>query len=80
MNQQDADGLTGLICASGGGHLEVVRLLCKRRALLDLLMTSGFTALMEASGKGHYDVVSFLVEKGATLDLQVKDGWTAPLI
>jgi ankyrin repeat protein len=50
-------GPTLLVCASGGGHLELVRWLLDQGAVIG-------TALQSASAKGHTPVVRLLLERG----------------
>ena len=62
------DDATPLTLASGGGHLEVVRLLCEAGADKDKANQIGFTALMSASAFGHLEVARLLCEAGADKD------------
>ena len=54
--------------ASVGGHKDVVRLLAKRGALLELTNDIGDTALSCAAREGHLEVVRLLLELGVETD------------
>ena len=60
-----ADELTG---ESSRGNVEVVRLLLRARADMELTDSKQRTALMSASEKGHMEVVRLLVEARANMD------------
>ena len=55
---------SALIVASGGGHLELVKLLVKNGALINYARCTD-SAIIEASRNGHYNIVEFLVNNGA---------------
>ena len=63
--------------AAGFGHLEMVRVLLKRGASVDLPSSLGLTALMNAVGGGHPSILLVLLQHAANPDLQDKDGHTA---
>ena len=71
------DHATPLILASRGGHLEVVRLLCKAGADKDKVDDRGSAALRWASELGHLDVARLLGEAGADKDKANWRGATA---
>ena len=68
---------TALHFASYRGHIECVRSLCDRGAMIDALAESGRTAFHLACLGGHLDIVRLLCERGAQIDLQTIHGWTA---
>ena len=70
-------GVTPLILASRGGHIEVVRLLREVEADKDKADDSRDTAVMYASEGGHLEVVQLLCEAGADKDKANQDGATA---
>lgn len=63
--QRSMSHATLLIYASSLGHLNLVELLLRRGASIDLANSDGGTALMEADSKGHTDVSSRLLRAGA---------------
>ena len=66
-----------LHAATGNGHLEMVRMLLKRGASVDLQTNLGFTALMSSAGAGHPSILLVLLEHSADPDLQDIFGATA---
>merc|ERR1712166_1077028 len=58
VNNQE--GTTALMMASFNGHEEVVKVLLKAKAKVDLQNMYGNTALMAASAHGHKEVVKLL--------------------
>ena len=63
--------------AATNGHLEIVRMLLKRGASIDLPTNLGGTALMDAAYSGYLSVVIVLLQHSANPDLQDSDGITA---
>ncbi|XP_071122876.1 uncharacterized protein [Mytilus edulis] len=70
-------GLTPLMWAAGGGHLEVVTFLVTHGSQLEATSRSGLTPLMWAAGGGHLEVVTFLVTHGSQLEATSRVGYTA---
>ncbi len=70
-------GNTALIIAASRGYTEIVDLLIKAKANLNIRGQYGCTALMEASAKGHKYIVNFLISGEADLNLQNEYGYTA---
>ncbi|KAJ8572075.1 hypothetical protein ON010_g4755 [Phytophthora cinnamomi] len=69
--------LTPLMRAAGNGTTQLVALLLKKRATIDMQGPNGNSALELASAYGHLDVVTLLVEIGALIDLADDEGDTA---
>ena len=69
-NAYDSNGRTALMIASQEGHCEIVRLLLRRGAQVDLQDSKGWSALMLACRAGHCEVAAILLESGADVDLQ----------
>lgn len=81
VNTPDRDGTTPLIYAAYGGHSEIVNLLLKYQARIDLANAWGATALegalngdegwkSEEAWQAKKAVISALLQKGATLPLE----------
>ena len=66
-----------LVAAAANGQLEMVRMLLKRGASVDLQTNLGFTALMSSAGAGHPSILLVLLEHSANPDLQDIFGATA---
>jgi ankyrin repeat protein len=60
----DGDGVTPLMSAAAGGHVEIIRMLLKLGVEIDQVAHSGGTALMYAAGQGHLDACRVLIEEG----------------
>ena len=65
INAQDMDGFTPLHLASGGGQLEVVRLLVEHGADIDVKDKAGWTAFQFALVKGCDEITKLLSEHKA---------------
>lgn len=63
--------LSPLTEATRQGNLEIMKLLIKAGADVNLQMEEGYTALMDAALAGNIDAVKMLVEAGA--DVNIKD-------
>ena len=63
--------------ASNFGHHEMVRVLLKRGASVDLPTSFGVTALMTSANAGHLSTASVLLQHSANPDLQDRHGMTA---
>ena len=84
LNPVQADGNNGLTAtvgllhtAAANGHVEVVRVLLKRGASVDLQSNLGGTALMGAASYGHLSTLLLLLQHSANPDLQDKLGINA---
>ncbi|KAJ7832151.1 ankyrin repeat-containing domain protein [Mycena olivaceomarginata] len=66
-------GTGALTLAAEQGHLDIVRLLVKNGANLNLQGNRG-TALSAASGRGHVEIVHLLLDHGADINLQGEFG------
>lgn len=73
----EVEGVTPLIAAAEGGHLDVVHLLVDAGADVNRSDASGFTALMGAARLGHSKIVKFLLERGACPDVVDASGRNA---
>lgn len=71
VNQQDEDGKSPFINASGYNNLEVVKFLFKNVKNINAQDKEGRSALTHAINRNNVEVAKFLIEKGA--DLSVKD-------
>jgi ankyrin repeat protein len=81
VDSTDEDGNTALIIASNEGHIDIVQLLLKKNAKLDIQATEGgSTALICASAEGHLEIVKALLTKNSNVDIQNQYGCTALLL
>lgn len=71
-NERGEKGRTALHIAAAEGHVEVVLLLLKVGAEVDMLDDQQITALIAASDKGHETVARVLLDFGA--DIHLSDG------
>ncbi len=62
------DSLTALFGASNEGHSDVVELLCRRGADVDIRDINGHTALMAAAAKGYSKIVEILLSHKANIN------------
>ena len=69
-----------LHAASCNGHLEIVTVLLKRGASVDLQSSFGYTALMAAADHGHLSVLRVLLQHSANPDLQSGGRVTALIV
>jgi len=77
VNANDEYGLTALILASMGGHVDVVRALLAAKADVNAQINDGKTAPIFASGLGHVDVVRALLAAKADVNTKSNHGGTA---
>jgi len=68
--------MTPLICASGHGHVEIVKLLVENGATINFKDPSDRTALNYAVTMDHYEVVEILLKHKADANVIDKDGKT----
>ncbi len=73
----DVEGVTPLIAAAEGGHIQVVRMLVDAGAEVNRADAGGFTPLMGAARTGHAGLVKFLLERGANPEAVDTDGKNA---
>eukprot|EP00794_Sanderia_malayensis_P016587 gene16587-18275_t len=74
--QADDDGDTALHYAAIGSSLELVKLLIRNKAALDLQNKKGLTALHIAVWKGGVEIVRTLADSSADVNTQDKEGDT----
>ena len=77
VNSRDAFSLTSLFYASRFGNEEIVTLLLKKGAKVDLACDANSTPLIQASKKGHVGVVRILLENKADWKHKDDNGKTA---
>ncbi len=78
--QNSSDKSTVLLYAAEDGCSDMVELLLKNGASLDIQNKRGTTALIAATLDGHSDVVRILLENGANINIQDNDGCTALIV
>jgi ankyrin repeat protein len=72
INTANQDGVTALMFAANGGHLEETKLLLEKGADANARRKDGATALVGAiGGGGHLEVIKVLVENGAECNTTV---------
>ena len=77
FDAKNNDGFTPLYIASQKCHLDIVKLLIKSKAQVNIKSVYGNTPIHIAAVKGHVEVVKCLVENGALLDSENKNGETS---
>jgi hypothetical protein len=77
VNSRDAYGVTSLLYASRFGNEEIVTLLLRKGAYVDIASYYNSTPLIQASDKGHVGVVRILLENKADMTKKDNDGKTA---
>jgi ankyrin repeat protein len=84
---EPARGVTALMRAAGGGHLELVKLLLKKGANVNAeanfcldetgKVSRGWNVLIYAVQSGNVAVSSLLIKRGAKVNAMTDRGWTA---
>ena len=77
INSKDAIGESPLRWACVNGNSEVVKILLKRGALVNILNNMYQTPLHASCWNQHSSCVSLLLASGADINFQDKDGCTA---
>ena len=62
--------------ASEGGHLNIVKMLIKKHARVDVYDEAGKASLHIAAENGHLDIVEYLLRNGAFINAKKKMGIT----
>ncbi|KAK4336959.1 hypothetical protein RND71_043409 [Anisodus tanguticus] len=70
-SQTDSNHDTALSLACANGHYELVKVLLKGGANIELRDKKGFTPLMLAASVGHYDVCELLLNSKADIEAQI---------
>jgi hypothetical protein len=76
LDRADTDGLTALMYAVDGGHVNIVRSLVSASANVNCTDPTGSTALHYAALLGNSTVSQILVEAGANVNAKDEDGKT----
>merc|ERR1740124_1500919 len=79
VDDKSSLGVTALISAVRGGHVEICRILLARGAEVDKKSNSGFTALNSAAMYGHLEVCKLLLTHNAEINNKCNLGNT-PLL
>ncbi|CAH1780908.1 unnamed protein product [Owenia fusiformis] len=78
--QEKQQNYTALILAAQEGHLDIVKLLVRKGANVNLQTKSLHTALMLACWRGLKPIAEFLMARGANVDMQDNGGMTALML
>lgn len=79
-NQVDEDSRTALQYAAMNGNLQIIALLVKAKARLDVKDKLGNTALLLAVDRGQVEAAKLLLDVGAPVDAENKNGMTALMV
>nr|XP_005995582.1 PREDICTED: death-associated protein kinase 1 [Latimeria chalumnae] len=77
INQANKHGTPPLLIAAGCGNIQILELLIKKGARINIQDKSGSNAIYWASRHGHVECLKFLNEKKCPLDVKDKSGETA---
>lgn len=77
LNLGDANGNTPLMLSAFHGHMDAVRFLLRKGALVDKTNNQHQTALILAAKAGHGDVVTLLLRAKANVSIRDARGWNA---
>ena len=80
LNEGDAQGCKSLMWASSRNHLNIVKYLVRRGAIVNSATNDGSTALIATCEGGHLDVSRFLCDSGANVNAADNYGWTALMV
>ena len=77
VNEKDAEfGVTPLHAAAYHGHMDIVKLLLKKKADIHARDNDGETPLLAALSKGFSEIGLLLINRGAKVNVQTKKKWT----
>ncbi|KAI8787368.1 ankyrin-3 [Biomphalaria glabrata] len=76
VNKQSRNGQSPLLVASEQGHLDIVKILLKNQARVDIFDEHGKTALHLAAENGHEQVADMLLYQKAFVNAKSKHGLT----
>jgi len=79
LNSADYDGNTPLLVASGGGHLELAKLLIDAGAGISDANREGNTPMLAASAGGYLELAKVLIDAGADISAANLEGNTPML-
>ena len=80
MNFKDNEGETALIEAVESGKIDIVKLLIKKGAKINLQDDEGETALHEAIEEGNIEIAKFLIKSGARTNIKNKKNQTVRMM
>lgn len=79
LNLGDANGNTPLMLSAFHGHVDAVRFLLQKGAVVDKTNEQHQTALILAAKAGHRDVVTLLLRAKANVSIRDARGWNAEM-
>ena len=74
------DGAPPLWCAAAAGHLNLVKLLVKYKALVNSATKTNSTPLRAACFDGHFEIAKYLIQHGADIEIANRHGHTCLMI
>ncbi|XP_051972095.1 death-associated protein kinase 1-like isoform X3 [Xyrauchen texanus] len=77
INQPNKHGTPPLLIAAGCGNVQIIDVLMKKGADIQVLDKTGANAIYYGARHGHVETLRFLHEKKCPLDIQDKSGETA---
>jgi len=80
VNTKDKDGITPLMRAAHGGHIEAVKLLIGKGADVNAAEKDGYSVLIVTESmpfSSQIEIVKLLIERGANVNAKSRNGWTA---
>ncbi len=81
VNHRDREGATPLMLASTNGHVETLKLLLSKKAVMNYSCTHGWNELTLAIGKGNKNVVEVLLQHGFNVNhMDTSTGMTALML
>jgi uncharacterized protein len=79
-NELDDDGRTGLLVAATNGNLQIVAILLKVNAHMNVKDKLGNTPLHYAADRNHVDIAELLLDAGSPVDPENKNGMTPLMV
>lgn len=78
VNDQDYKGMTALMRAASFGHVDVVKLLIRKKATINIRDLKGNSVLKHAAWSDKVEIIDLLIKNGAVLE-EKNDLGTTPI-